>query len=89
MHSNISNGSRAAWARGFVAFFAIMLAIELRAMALSAEAAPFAYVANSSFNSNTVSVIDTATTPRRWWPRSRWEMGPMGSPSHRMANTPM
>src|ERR1700730_8264822 len=63
MHSNISNGSRAAWARGFVAFFAIMLAIELRAMALSAEAAPFAYVANSSFNSNTVSVIDTATTP--------------------------
>ena len=59
MHSNNSNGSRAAWARGFMAFFAIVLAMGLGLAARPAEAAFFAYVANS--NSGTVSVIDTAT----------------------------
>ena len=38
------------------------LAMGFGAMASPAEAAPFAYVANT--NSGTVSVIDTATTPR-------------------------
>jgi YVTN family beta-propeller protein len=59
MHSNNSNGSRAACARGFVALFAVMLVMGLGAMAPPAEAAPFAYVANGG--DNTVSVIDTAT----------------------------
>jgi DNA-binding beta-propeller fold protein YncE len=39
-----------------------MLAIGLGLAAFPAEAQPFAYVANT--NSSTVSVIDTATTPR-------------------------
>ncbi len=42
MRSNNSNGSRAAWARGFAAFVAIMLAMGLGLV--PAEAAPFAYV---------------------------------------------
>ena len=53
MHSNNS------WARGFMALFAIVLAMGLALAACPAEAAPFAYVTNSS--SGTVSVIDTAT----------------------------
>ena len=61
MYNNNRNGSRAAWGRGFMAFFAIMLAMGLALAAFPAEAAPFAYVANA--NSNNVSVIDTATTP--------------------------
>jgi YVTN family beta-propeller protein len=60
MRSDNGNGSRAAWARGFVALFA-MLAMGLGLMARPAEAAPFAYVTNQA--DNTVSVIDTATTP--------------------------
>ena len=58
MRSNNSNGSRAAWARGFMALFAIVLAMGLALAARPAEAAPFAYVANLV---GTVSVIDTAT----------------------------
>ncbi|MGB8899828.1 MAG: cytochrome D1 domain-containing protein, partial [Methylocella sp.] len=58
MPSNNNNGSRAAWARGFVALFAV-LAMGLGLLASPAEAAPFAYVTNS--NSSTVSVIDTAS----------------------------
>ena len=46
MYNNNSNGSRAAWARGFMALFA-MLAMGLGLMASPAEAAPFAYVANA------------------------------------------
>jgi YVTN family beta-propeller protein len=42
-----------------MALFAIMLAMGLGLMARPAEAQPFAYVTNE--NSNTVSVIDTAT----------------------------
>jgi YVTN family beta-propeller protein len=61
MLSNNRIGSRAASARGFVALFAIMLAMGLALAASPAEAAPFAYVTNS--NSSTVSVIDTATNP--------------------------
>ena len=53
MHSNNS------WARGFMALFAIMLAMGLALAACPAEAAPFLYVANSG--DSTVSVIDTAT----------------------------
>ncbi|MDQ6701885.1 MAG: hypothetical protein M3Z96_01655 [Pseudomonadota bacterium] len=53
-----NNSRRAAWARGFTAFWT-MLAIGLGAMASPAEAAPFAYVTNSA--SGSVSVIDTAT----------------------------
>ena len=59
MHSNNSNGSRAARARGFMALFAIVLAMGLALAACPAEAAPFAYVTNE--HSNNVSVIDTAT----------------------------
>ena len=53
MHSNNS------WARGFMALFAIVLAMGLALAACPAEAAPFAYVTNE--HSNNVSVIDTAT----------------------------
>ena len=60
MDSNNSNGRRAAWARGFMALFAIVLAMGLDLAACPAEAAPFLYVANSG--DGTVSVIDTATT---------------------------
>jgi DNA-binding beta-propeller fold protein YncE len=58
MHSNKSNGSCSLLAHGFAALCAA-LAIGLGLMARPAEAAPFAYVANSGFN--TVSVINTAT----------------------------
>jgi YVTN family beta-propeller protein len=58
MCNNNSNESRTASARGFMAFFA-MLAMGFGLMASPAEAAPFAYVA--SFETNSVSVIDTAT----------------------------
>ena len=47
------------WARGFMALFAIVLAMGLALAACPAEAAPFLYVANSG--DGTVSVIDTAT----------------------------
>jgi YVTN family beta-propeller protein len=65
MRSNNSNGSRAASARGFVTFFALMLAMGLGLMASPADAQPFAYVANhyDGTVNGTVSVIDTATTP--------------------------
>jgi YVTN family beta-propeller protein len=53
MHGNNS------WARGFMALFAIVLAMGLALAACPAEAAPFLYVAN--YDSNNVSVIDTAT----------------------------
>jgi YVTN family beta-propeller protein len=59
MRSDNINGSRAAWARGFMAFFAIVLAMGLALAASRAEAAPFAYVTNE--NSNNVSVTHTAT----------------------------
>ena len=58
MYSNNSNGNGAASARGFVALCA-MLAMGLGLMAPPAEAQPFAYVANC--DSDSVSVIDTAT----------------------------
>jgi hypothetical protein len=45
MHNYYSNRGRAAPARGFMALFAIMLAMGLGLMARPAEAAPFAYVA--------------------------------------------
>jgi YVTN family beta-propeller protein len=61
MYSDNRNGSRATCAQGFMALFATALAMGLALAAFPAEAAPFAYVANNS--SNTVSVIDTATTP--------------------------
>ena len=53
MHSSNS------WARGFMALFAIVLAMGLALAACPAEAAPFLYVANDG--DDTVSVIDTAT----------------------------
>ncbi|MFZ3327281.1 MAG: beta-propeller fold lactonase family protein, partial [Methylocella sp.] len=53
MHSNNSS------ARGFMALFAIVLAMGLALAACPAEAAPFLYVVNGGDNS--VSVIDTAT----------------------------
>ena len=58
MHGNNSKASRAAPLRGFMALFAILV-MGLGLMDPSAEAAPFAYVSNS----NSVSVIDTATHP--------------------------
>ena len=58
MYNNNRNGSRVAWARGFMALCA-MLAMGLGLTASPAEAAPFAYVVNQ--RSNNVSVIDTAT----------------------------
>jgi YVTN family beta-propeller protein len=58
LRSNNGNGSRAAPARGFMALWA-MLVMGLGLLASPAAAAPFAYVANNE----TVSVIDTATTP--------------------------
>jgi YVTN family beta-propeller protein len=58
MGSDNGKGSGAEWARGFVAFCA-MLTVGLGLMAAPAAAAPFAYVANET--SNNVSVIDTAT----------------------------
>jgi len=60
MQINNSNGSGAALARGVMALF-VVLAMGLGGIARPAEAAPFAYVANS--DSGTVSVIDTATNP--------------------------
>ena len=60
MHSDNSNGSRAAWARGIAALFA-MLAMGLGLLA-SAAAAPFAYVPGAGAGAN-VYVIDTATHP--------------------------
>jgi YVTN family beta-propeller protein len=57
-----NNHGRAAWARGFIPLFAV-LAMGLALAASPAEAAPFAYVANSPDGDGTVSVIDTATSP--------------------------
>jgi hypothetical protein len=54
MSINNNNGRRAAWARGAVALCTV-LAMWLGALASSAEAKPFAYVANAV--SNTVSAI--------------------------------
>jgi hypothetical protein len=92
MRSDNSNGSRAAPARGVMALL-VVLAMGLGLLASPAAAAPFAYVANSD---ETVSVIDTATTPRPWWPRSRRSWGDcvafpseVESPSLQMGNTPM
>ncbi|MGC2222012.1 MAG: hypothetical protein WA624_06425 [Methylocella sp.] len=62
MYSNISNGSRAASAPGFMAPW-VMLAMGLGLMASPAAAAPFAYVTNET--DGTVSVIDTGATPPR------------------------
>jgi hypothetical protein len=85
MDSHNSDGSRAATARaGFLALCAA-LAMGLGSLASPAVAAPFAYVANAG--DNTVSVIDTATSPRPWWPRSRWGASQLGSPSPRTGNT--
>ena len=61
MDSHNSDGSRAATARaGFLALCAT-LAMGLGSLASPAVAAPFAYDANAG--DNTVSVIDTATSP--------------------------
>ena len=58
MDSHNSDGSRAATTRaGFMALFAIVLAMGLGLAARPAAAAPFAYVVNNG--DNTVSVIDT------------------------------
>jgi YVTN family beta-propeller protein len=59
MDSSNNNRSGAASAQVFMALFAVVLVMGLGAMALPAEAAPFAYVANGG--DGTVSVIDTAT----------------------------
>ena len=59
MYGNNRNGSDAPSARGFAAFFAIILAMRFSLAAFPVEAAPFAYVTNGG--SSTVSVIDTAT----------------------------
>ncbi len=59
MYGNNRNGSGAPSARGFAAFFAIILAMRFSLAAFPVEAAPFAYVTNGG--SSTVSVIDTAT----------------------------
>jgi YVTN family beta-propeller protein len=58
MENDTNNPRRAVTARGFMALWA-MLAMGLGLMASPAEAAPFAYVANT--HDNTVSVIDTAS----------------------------
>jgi YVTN family beta-propeller protein len=58
MYSNNRTGRGASRALGFVALFAIMLAMGLALAAYPAEAAPFAYV---TAGSGTVVVIDTAT----------------------------
>jgi YVTN family beta-propeller protein len=58
MQGNRSSEGFASRARGFAALCAA-LALGLALSSRPAEAAPFAYVANSS--SNTVSVIDTAS----------------------------
>ena len=67
MHSNNSNGSRAACAGGFMALFAVLLALGLGLSALPAAAAPFAYVSNSSeplcVGGGAVSVVDTGAKP--------------------------
>ena len=77
MHSNNS------WARGFMAPFAVMLAMGLGLIACPAEAAPFLYVTN--IGDNTVSVIDTATnTVVATIPGG---ISPGGSPSPRMEHT--
>jgi YVTN family beta-propeller protein len=83
MYSNNSNGSRTASARGFMALFA-MLAMGLGLMASPAAAKPFAYVAN--INDNTVSVIDTATTPPSVV--ATVAVGPMGANPFAVAVTP-
>lgn len=56
MYSINSNVSCLAWARGLIVLGAVL---GLGLMARPAEAAPFAYVTNG--DSNSVSVIDTAT----------------------------
>jgi YVTN family beta-propeller protein len=58
MYRSNNNLSRAAWTRGFMVLFAFMLAMTLGLIVSRADAAPFAYVANSG--DGTVSVIDTA-----------------------------
>jgi DNA-binding beta-propeller fold protein YncE len=58
MYKNNSNGSRVAWARGFIGLWTALV-MGLGLVASPAEAAPFAYVTNSY--SNIVSVIATAT----------------------------
>ena len=91
MRSNISNGSRASFALGFISLFALMLAMGVGLATFPAEAAPFAYVANhyDELVDGTVSVIDTAATPRPSWPRSGWGRSPLGSPSPRTGNRSM
>ncbi|MDQ6868672.1 MAG: YncE family protein [Pseudomonadota bacterium] len=59
MYNNNSNRNGAAPAGGFMASFAIMLAMGLGLLARPAVAQPFAYVANDV--DGTVSVINTAT----------------------------
>ncbi len=86
MQNNNSNGSRAASARGFMALFAIMLAIGLGLAAFPAEAQPFAYVTNRG--NGTVSVIDTASNTVVGTPIVVG-VTPTGSPSPRMGNTSM
>jgi YVTN family beta-propeller protein len=63
MYSNNRNGNRAGPARGFMALFAITLAMRVGLAAFPAQAQPFAYVANLGTigTVGTVSVIDTAT----------------------------
>jgi hypothetical protein len=50
MYSDNRNGSRVAWARGFMALFATALAMGLGLMARPAAAAPFAYVTIQGLN---------------------------------------
>ena len=57
MRSSNSSRSRAAWVREFIGLWTV-LAIGLGLLVRPAAAAPFAYVANTSFN---ISMIDTAT----------------------------
>jgi DNA-binding beta-propeller fold protein YncE len=61
MYSDNHNGSRTASARGYMALFAIMLAMGLASLASPAAAAPFAYVTDLNAGQAVVLVIDTAT----------------------------
>ena len=80
MRSDNSNGRSAG--RGFRPLCAVLA----MGLALAAEAAPFAYVANSG--DGNVSVIDTAANTVVGIPIPVGKE-PFGSPSPRTGNTPM
>jgi YVTN family beta-propeller protein len=63
MYNKNSYRSHAAWGGGFMALFAIMLAMGLALATSPAEAAPFAYVANGGSNSVSAANMVVATVP--------------------------